>query len=90
MASVGTITLTPAACLAPTSYGGDGPPQPHMQGYGTDVEALEGLRVGVFRPHFDDAPPHMVKAADDAVAWLVAQGAKVCPTSTSGYTHGTR
>lgn len=48
-----------------------------MRGYGTDAGALKGLRVGVFRPHFDDAPAHIVKAADDAVAWLVAQGAKV-------------
>jgi Asp-tRNA(Asn)/Glu-tRNA(Gln) amidotransferase A subunit family amidase len=49
---------------------------PHVHGF-EKVQDLTGIRIGVYRPYFDDAEPQIVKAAENAVNELVARGAKV-------------
>lgn len=91
MVHVGPLTATARdaalayAVMAPNQpghfhteiYGGHGPPVPHLAGYSGDPSSLRGLRVGVYRPHMEDAPEHLVAAADATLAYLTQQGAIV-------------
>lgn len=57
-------------------YGGVGPPPPHLADF-NNIASLEGLRMGVFTPHFEDASPAIVTACRKAVQSLQALGATV-------------
>jgi Asp-tRNA(Asn)/Glu-tRNA(Gln) amidotransferase A subunit family amidase len=49
-------------------------PQPDLEGYG--APEIEGLRIGIYQPWFEDAEPSVVAACNAAVDALCAQGAQ--------------
>jgi len=57
-------------------YGYVGPPPPHFRSM-LNYQSLEGVRLGVFTPHFEDATPAVVAACKHAVQTLEAAGATV-------------
>ncbi|MCA9718661.1 MAG: amidase, partial [Myxococcales bacterium] len=42
-----------------------------------EADDLRGLRIGVYRPYFDDAEPDLVRACERALTWLEDAGASV-------------
>ena len=47
-----------------------------LQGF-SDTQSLKGVRLGVFRPWFEDADPVIVTACDRALKFLKSKGAEV-------------
>lgn len=80
-ATVGDIALAYAAIAGvdPRDPRTIHQPPPTLDGL-TDGD-LDGLRVGVFRPWFEDADPQIVAACDAALETLVASGARVVDVS---------
>lgn len=57
-------------------YGGVGPPPPHLAGF-NQVASLAGIRLGVFKAHFEDASGSMVAGCNQALEILKRLGATV-------------
>ncbi len=51
-------------------------PKLHLHGF-NDSGVTNGLRIGIFKPWFDDASPEIVKACENVIEKLKAQGATV-------------
>ena len=58
-------------------YGGNGPPPAHLDGWQHKPANLSGVRLGVFREHFEDATPPVLAAAEAALQRLRANGAVI-------------
>ena len=69
-------------------YGGDGPPPAHLDGWTPSErdeekgikarkDDLKGVRLGIFRDHFNDASKEVVDMADAAVEKLERRGATI-------------
>ena len=57
-----------------------GPPAPHLTGF-TDIESLQGVKLGVFTDWFNDADIAVRDRAKEAVAYLESLGARVVEIS---------
>lgn len=68
----------PAHHTTTHAYGGEGPPPAHVHGWDSH-ESLEGVRVGIYRPWWDDSSAEVVTAADAALATLTSKGATLVP-----------
>lgn len=62
------------------AYGPDGAPPPHVGGW-EECADLAGVRLGVFREHFDDATDEVRAAAGAALDALERRGAVAVPIS---------
>lgn len=60
-------------------YGGDGPPDAHLDGFARAQgdTALDGVSIGIFRAQAADADPVVRAACDKAVQFLVSRGARI-------------
>lgn len=57
-------------------------PPPHLDGLG--APDLAGVRLGVYRPWFEDADPDVVRACEQALARLVERGAELREVRLAG------
>lgn len=77
--TVHDVALAYAAIAGPDPHDPGSWRQPRPTLAGIDDDNLDGLRIGVYRPWFEDAEPDVVARCDEALEALRRAGARIVP-----------